>query len=65
MLIEMYGYLHCPKCNRELSVDNFYVKRSRQVGKRDTWQTYCKDCWKGINHANKIRRKIEAYHFRP
>ena len=50
----------CATCKTEypLNEENFYVARSRFAGKPDVWQSHCRKCWKDINAANKLRRKI-------
>lgn len=50
----------CTRCNekKEESEEYFYIARPSGPHKKSGWQSYCKECWKEINAANKLRRKL-------
>lgn len=39
---------------------DFYVLKSRSLGKPDGRSIYCKSCWKDINAQNKLQRKLKG-----
>jgi len=52
----------CAKCGVEfpLTGDHWYPARSRRIGRPDGWQSYCRECWRGVNAENKLRRKLSG-----
>lgn len=49
----------CPKCGdtKPLTEEFFYKARPRKNHAKESWQSFCKACWKGVNRANKERRR--------
>ena len=49
----------CPKCGeiKPLTEEFFYKARPRKNHPKESWQSFCKACWKLINALNKARRK--------
>lgn len=52
-------YKQCTKCweFKPLTEEYWYKARPREGHKKEGWQSYCRDCWKEINRANKKRIK--------
>lgn len=44
----------CKRCEGEypLTLDYFY--KSKKTG---YWQSYCKSCWRGVNHTARFKRE--------
>jgi len=47
---------HCPKCDRDLPIENFYKRRDRPG-----YLTYCKICTIEIRREERLRDGIEKY----
>lgn len=48
----------CPRCGNRYPLTTEYWYPARKLDRdKTTWQSYCRNCWVGINFANKTRRR--------
>lgn len=52
----------CTNCTHEkpLTEDYWYIARPREGHPSQGWQSFCRQCWRDKNKANKQRRKASA-----
>jgi hypothetical protein len=53
----------CRKCEREYpaTTEHFYSYAPKRDHPHGGLQPYCRDCWKVINHDNKMKLKEKKY----
>jgi len=43
--------------SKPLTEEYYYKARPRKNHKKESWQSFCRSCWKAVNAQNKLRRK--------